>query len=129
MLEYLVGAGLFVACIMLGLRAAKKVWRGYLWSLPPGLSAIADIAASACIGLGIVTLLTPLLLRWWLHGSYERFMWIISGPTPYNQLGSGPVQIWICLISLGIGIGLFGLGIAIRLKNTNRRYPGSAGRA
>jgi hypothetical protein len=37
-------------------------------------------------------------------------------PFPFNALGSGPVQLWIMVISVILGITLLGLGFAIKRK-------------
>ena len=30
---------------------------------------------------------------WWIHSRYECYVWIISGPYPYDNLGGGPFQV------------------------------------
>ena len=54
---------------------------------------IADTVSSLMLGLGVMLLASPFLLWWWIHGSYERYVWIISGPYPYDNLGGGPFQL------------------------------------
>ena len=44
------------------------------------------------MGLGAILPASPFLL-WWIHGSYERYVWIISGPYPYDNLDGGPFQV------------------------------------
>ena len=41
---------------------------------------------------------------WWIHGSQERYVWIISGPDPYSMFGSGPFQLFVYL-----GLAFLGL--------------------
>ena len=67
---------------------------------------ILDIFISLSLGLGTIFLLSPLALYWWINNDQERYLWIIQGPNPYNQFGSGPIQ-------LAIYIGLSLLGIAL----------------
>lgn len=45
------------------------------------------------LGAGIVLVLSPLAIYWFIHGDAERYLWIISGPAPFNSLGSGPFQL------------------------------------
>lgn len=53
---------------------------------------IADLASAALLGVGVLTALSPFALYWWIHGNDERYRWIISGPSPYDQFGGGPYQ-------------------------------------
>lgn len=53
---------------------------------------------------GVTLLFSPLFYIWLIHGSYERYIWIINGPKPFNGLGGGPNQFWLSLISVAIGI-------------------------
>lgn len=55
--------------------------------------------SSVFLGLAILSSLSPFFLYWFIHGDYERYVWIINGPTPFNQFGSGPFQLW-----LGVGL-------------------------
>lgn len=47
----------------------------------------------AGISIGSLFILSPFILYWFIHGNYHRYMWLISGPFPFSQLGSGPVQL------------------------------------
>jgi hypothetical protein len=58
------------------------------------------------LGVGMVLLASPFLLRRWIHGSYERYVRIISGPIPYDNLGGGPFQLMVYF-------GLFTAGLAL----------------
>jgi hypothetical protein len=51
--------------------------------------ALGDLFSSL-LGLGAILLASPFFLWWWIHGSYERYVWIISGPYPYDNLDGGP---------------------------------------
>lgn len=125
-LSYLAGAGVFLAALVGVVVVLARISRLYLASVPGGGSeagtrsdpkrAIVDLVSSAILGLGILAMLFPLLLWWWLHGSPERYMWIISGPYPYDRLGGGPTQLWIGAAAGGIGLILFLIGVLIRRK-------------
>lgn len=54
--------------------------------------------------IGLLFLLGPFILYWLIHGDYDRYMQIISGPFPFKYLGSGPLQLWLYVISIVIGI-------------------------
>ncbi len=57
-------------------------------------------------GLGAVLIVSPLALYCFIHGNYERYIWIINGPAPFKYFGSGPFQLWMYL-------GLFVCGILV----------------
>ena len=77
---------------------------------------IIDIVSSVLLGLGIILLASPLLLYWWIHGSYERYIWIINGPYPYSSFGSGPYQTALGLGLVFIGALLVLVAILLRRK-------------
>jgi hypothetical protein len=52
--------------------------------------APGDLFSSLLLGFGTMLLASPFLLWWWIHGSYERYVWIIGGPYPHDYLGGGP---------------------------------------
>ncbi len=56
--------------------------------------------------IGIFFLLSPLWFYWLIHGSHERYLWIINGPYPLSHLGSGPLQLWTMLALVFIGMAL-----------------------
>ena len=43
-------------------------------------------------GMGTILIFSPIFLYWWIHGDYNRYLWIISGPFPYSHFGGGPFQ-------------------------------------
>jgi hypothetical protein len=69
--------------------------------------------------MGLVLLASPMLLWWWIHGDYERYVWIISGPQPYEQFGGGPFQLFMYTSLLLIGTLL--TAVALLLKVALRR--------
>jgi hypothetical protein len=56
------------------------------------------------LGLGFVFMISPFVLYWFIHGNYDRSIWIISGPYPFNSFGGGPFQMFMYA-----GLFLFGL--------------------
>jgi len=75
---------------------------------------IFDLLRSLLIGTGFIFLISPLLLHWWIHGDYERYLWIIHGPAPYSQFGSGPYQLFMYIALLMIGFVLLALSLIFR---------------
>lgn len=70
--------------------------------------------SSLLLGLGLVFLASPLLLWWWIHGDYERYVWIISGPRPYDSFGSGPFQLVMYSTLFLTGLLLTVVALAVR---------------
>lgn len=67
-------------------------------------SSFNTVVILILLSCGIVFFISSLFLYWWIHGDYERYLWIINGPEPYNNFGSGPFQ----LLLYG---GLFTIGV------------------
>lgn len=78
-----------------------------------------DIVVSILFGLGIFGIASPFLLWWFIHGDYDRYIWIIHGPFPFSGFGSGPFQFFMyagllfCGILL-IVVSLFLKGIVLK---------------
>jgi len=64
---------------------------------------VIEFFLSLIRGLGTILLFSPFVLYWWIHGDYDRYLWIIRGPYPYSHFGGGPFQ-------LAMYVGLFLLG-------------------
>jgi len=73
-------------------------------------------------GLGLVLVISPVVLYWFIHGSYERYIWIINGPYPFSSLGSGSFQILVYAGLFTAGICL--VFIALVFKNKTRKTAG-----
>lgn len=54
---------------------------------------LLELLTSALLGLGLVLMASTVLLWWWIAGDYQRYVWIINGPPPYDQFGDGPFQL------------------------------------
>lgn len=53
---------------------------------------LLDSIASLLFGFGVLGVASPFLLWWFIHGDYDRYIWIIHGPSPFSSFGSGPFQ-------------------------------------
>ncbi len=54
--------------------------------------------------ISVVCFLSPILLYWFINGDYKRYIWIINGPKPFSDLGSGPLQLWLYMFLILLGI-------------------------
>lgn len=66
------------------------------------------------LGSGLVLLASPVLLWWWIHGDYERYVWIINDPPPYDQFGGGPYQLVMYTSRFLIGILIIAAALMLR---------------
>jgi hypothetical protein len=78
---------------------------------------ILDLSSSLLLGMGCLALLSPIFFYWWIHGNYERYIWIITGPAPYSSFGGGPYQLFNFFIFPAVlGLILISVSIIMRRK-------------
>jgi hypothetical protein len=75
---------------------------------------LLDSIASLLFGLGILGITSSFWLWWFIHGDYDRYIWIIHGPSPFSNFGSGPFQGGMYILLLLCG-GIF-VTISLLLK-------------
>jgi hypothetical protein len=75
-----------------------------------------DFASSVALGLGVFLLPAPLVLLWFIHADNERYEWLISGPPPFDQFGSGPFQLALILGFWTLAFGLLAIVLALRRR-------------
>jgi hypothetical protein len=73
---------------------------------PSAKGLAVHVLTSVLLGWGILLLASPIFLYWFIHGSSERYLWLIGGPAPFDSFGSGPFQLWMYA-------GLFLLGLVL----------------
>ncbi|MEA3422520.1 MAG: hypothetical protein U9Q80_01725 [Bacillota bacterium] len=67
--------------------------------------------------IGSVFTISPIILYWFIHGSYEMYNWIINGPYPFSHLGSGPFQLFLYASLFIIGISLITITMIIKRRS------------
>ena len=73
------------------------------------------------IGAGLLLVVTPVILYWFIHGDPERYLWIISGPPPFSSFGSGPFQLYMYAGLVFSGLLLTAAGIvALRRRRVGQ---------
>jgi len=77
------------------------------------LGTAQEPLGAALIGLGTTIAFVALALAR-LLASTERRLWVISGPSPFDHLGSGPLLLWIGISALMAGGGLVWAGLRLR---------------
>ena len=80
----------------------------------PWLMTVVDVTSAIVLGLGVLLLASPAVLYWWIHGDYNRYLWIIRGPSLYNQFAGGPFQLWMYVLLLLLGLVAISLGISLQ---------------
>ena len=70
-----------------------------------------DKLAPFLIGGGVLLVVSPVILYWFIHGDPERYLWIINGPPPFSSFGSGPFQLYMYAGLTFSGLLLTALGI------------------
>ncbi len=71
------------------------------------------------VGLGFLLIISPFIIYWFITSDYERYICIISGSYPFNQLGSGVFQLWLYIALICIGLLLISTSIIIKIS-TNK---------
>ncbi len=69
------------------------------------------------LGIGLVFVISPIVGYWFIHGDYERYIWIINGPYPFSNFGGGPFQLFMFLSLFAIGVVLIIISV---LLNKNK---------
>ncbi len=63
--------------------------------------------------IGAIFVISPFALYWFIHDSYDRYVWIINGPFPFSNFGSGPFQMGMYSAFFFVGalllIAVFGI--------------------
>lgn len=77
---------------------------------------IKNIVIDILLGLGFIFMISPITLYWFIHGNNKRYIWIINGPYPFSNFGSGPFQMVIYIALLFAGLIL--IVISCILKRT-----------
>jgi hypothetical protein len=81
---------------------------------------IRSFISDLLLGWGVILTISPLLLYWFIHGNYERYVWIINGPYPFSHFGGGPFQLFMYAGLFAGGIGLVAVSMILRRKNKTR---------
>jgi hypothetical protein len=77
---------------------------------------VRELVASGLLGWGVLMLPAPLLLYWFIHGDYDRYVWIINGPYPFDSMGSGPFQAAMGLALLWSGAFFVLAGLLLKVE-------------
>lgn len=99
----------WVACYLKSVIAVTDGDATHSW-----LITVVDVTSAIVLGIGVLLLASPAALYWWVHGDYDRYLWIIRGPSPYNQLGGGPFQLWTYVLLLILGLVGISVGFTLR---------------
>lgn len=82
--------------------------------------------APILIGAGVLLVVSPVVLYWFIHGDADRYLWIISGPAPFSSFGSGPFQ--LAMYAGLVTSGLLFIATGIVAQRHRRRVAGTPAR-
>ena len=77
------------------------------------------ILSNLLLLIGIEICLSPFILYWFIHGDYDRYIWIINGPFPFNNFGGGPFQLLMYGGLLITGLVLITVSLIVKRKILN----------
>ena len=79
------------------------------------IKILFKLAISDLFDLGVIFIFSLFFLYWWIYGDYNRYLWIISGPFPYSNFGSGP---FLSVLSGGLFVvGMLFILVSFVLRN------------
>jgi hypothetical protein len=71
------------------------------------------------LGISLALLTWPFSFQYWLHGDYDRFLWILLQPQPCASLGGMVVQANWTLSPFVVGVlGVIAIGFAGQLRHS-----------
>lgn len=77
------------------------------------------ILSNLLLLIGIEICLSPIILYCFIHGNYDRYIWIINGPFPFNSFGGGPFQLLMYGGLLITGLVLIAISLIVKRKILN----------
>jgi len=78
---------------------------------------IKGFMSDLLLGLGFVFIISPAILYWFIHGNYERYIWILNGPYPFSHFGGGPFQLFTSVGLFIVGIGIIVISMTLKKRN------------
>ncbi|MGE5579267.1 MAG: hypothetical protein ACM3WU_04400 [Bacillota bacterium] len=100
-----IGAGVWI--LIVGYRCYQSIADTIAWNIR------LDLLSSVLIGSGVtIPTVVVIFIKWATSGG--RYHWIITGPYPFDSLGSGPFVVWSVLLSGMLGCILISLGLIIK---------------
>ena len=85
------------------------------------MKRILIILSNFIMSIGVIAVISPMILYWFIHGDYERYIWIINGPFPFSSFGGGPFQMLMYISLFITGAVLIIVSLIIKRKGTKRR--------
>ncbi|HHV19469.1 MAG TPA: hypothetical protein GXZ27_11585, partial [Thermoanaerobacterales bacterium] len=77
---------------------------------------VKEYISDLFLGIGFILIISPSVLFWFIHGSYERYIWIINGPYPFGHFGGGPFQLFMYLGLFIVGIILIVISLVLKAR-------------
>jgi hypothetical protein len=77
------------------------------------MRTILHLLSGTFLGVGLAILLGHVALFIAMRVSPDVYRWILHGPDPFNEFGSGPFMLWYCAFVLIFSVLFCSAGIAI----------------
>jgi len=84
-----------------------------------GKSSLTNFLSDLLLGLGFIISISPVILYWFIHGDYERYIWIINGPYPFSSFGGGPFQLFMYMVLFVTGVLLIVVSVVLKRDFNN----------
>lgn len=78
------------------------------------MNKIIMFLSNFILSTGVLTIISPILLYWFIHGDYERYIWIINGQFPFKSFGGGPFQLLMYMGLFILGVVLISVSLIIK---------------
>ena len=62
---------------------------------------------AGALAVAVFAVMGPWLLSDWVHGDFDRYVWVIRQRNPCSQMGGGPGMLWVFGTSWLAGCGAF----------------------
>jgi len=97
----------------------KRRYRDFIKRGEPNLEKLKNCLDKWGHYIGFIFTISPIILYCFVHGNYERYIWIINGPYPFSHFGSGPFHLFMYLSLLIVGAAL--IVIAMMIKRVKKK--------
>jgi len=93
---------------------------GIIYEIGDNMRKFTIFLSNFLISIGILAIISPVFLYWFIHGDYDRYIRIINGPFPFSSFGGGPFQMLIYMGLFIMGAVLISASLIIKFINRSK---------